>query len=83
MNPLVGFAIHANPGVLCVHLVYDLVPLRSRLADNKATEQFVSLLGLIDREGFLGLEGLVEVEVLKGCRSTGDATLTIASLQTH
>ena len=27
-NPLVGFAVHANPGVLCVHLVYNPVPLR-------------------------------------------------------
>jgi hypothetical protein len=38
--------------------------LRSRLADDKATEQFVSLLGLINREGFLGLEGLIEVSEL-------------------
>ncbi len=68
MNSLVGFAIHTNPGVLCVHLVYNPVPLRSRLADNQATEEFVSLLGLIDREGFLGLEGLVEVaELLFPC----------------
>jgi hypothetical protein len=55
-----------------VHLVYDPVPLCSRLADNKATEQFVSLLGLFDREGFLGLEGLVEVaELLFSCLLLG------------
>ncbi len=51
-----------------MHLVYDSVPLRSRLTDNKATEQFVGILGLINREGFLGLEGLVEVaELLLSC----------------
>jgi hypothetical protein len=47
-----------------VHLVYDPVPLRLHLADNKATEQLVSLLGLFDRKGFLGLEGLVKVNEL-------------------
>ncbi len=47
-----------------MHLVYDPVPLRSRLANDKATEQLVSLLGLFDGEGFLGLEGLVEVAEL-------------------
>jgi hypothetical protein len=60
-SPCWIFAVHANPGVLCVHLVYDPVPLRSRLAKDKAIERFVSLLGLINCKGFLGLEGLVEV----------------------
>jgi hypothetical protein len=42
--------------------------LHSHLADDKATEQFVSLLGLINRKKFLGLEGLVEVaELLFSC----------------
>jgi hypothetical protein len=33
--------------------------LRLCLADNKATEQFVCLLGLIDRKGLLDLKGLI------------------------
>ncbi len=61
MDSLVGFAIDANPGILRVHFIHDTVPLHSRLADNKATEQFVCLLGLVDREGFLGLEGLIQI----------------------
>jgi hypothetical protein len=60
-DSLVGFAIDANLGILCVRLIHNTVPLRLRLADDKATEQFVCLLGLIDREEFLGLEGLVKV----------------------
>jgi hypothetical protein len=60
-DSLVGFAVDANLGILCVHLVHDPVPLRLRLADDKATKQFVCLLGLINREGFLGLEGLVQI----------------------
>ncbi len=47
-----------------MHLVYDPVPLHLRLANNKATEQFVSRLGLINREGILGLEGVVEIAEL-------------------
>ncbi len=51
-----------------MHLVYNPVPLHSCLIDNEATEQSVSLLGLINHEGFLGLEGLVEVaELLFPC----------------
>ncbi len=49
-NTLVGFAVDANPGILCVHLVYNPVPLRLHLADNEATEQLISLLGLFDHE---------------------------------
>ncbi len=68
MNPLVGFAIHTNPGVLCVHFIDDDVPLSSRLANDKAMEQFVRLLGHFNSEGFLGLEGLIElVELLLSC----------------
>jgi hypothetical protein len=47
-----------------VHLVNDAVPIRSRLADNEATERLVSLLGLFNCERFLGLEGLVEIRKL-------------------
>ncbi len=51
-----------------MHLVYDPVSLHLHLAGSKATEQLVSLLGLFDREGFLGLEKLVEVvELLLSC----------------
>jgi hypothetical protein len=68
-NALVGLAIHANPGVLlCVHFINDSVPLHLRLADNKATEQLVSLLGQFNSDDFLGLEGLVKlVEFLLSC----------------
>ncbi len=67
-NALVGLAIHAKPGVLCVHFIHNSVSLRLRLADNKATEQLVSLLGQFDSNDFLGLEGLVEfVELLLSC----------------
>jgi hypothetical protein len=43
VKSLVRFAIHANPGVLCVHLVYYPVPLYSRLANDKAMKQLVCL----------------------------------------
>ncbi len=67
-DSLVGFAVDANPGILHVHLIHDPVPLRSRLANNEAMEQFVCLLGLINRKGFLGLEGLVQFgELLLPC----------------
>ncbi len=59
VNALVGLAIHTNPGVLCVHFIHNSVPLRLRLADDKATEQLVSLPGQFDRDDFLGLAGLV------------------------
>ena len=63
-DSLVGFAVDANPGILCVHLIHDSVPLRSCLADDEATEQFVCLWGLINHKGFLGLEGLVQISKL-------------------
>ena len=48
-----------------MHLVYNPIPLRSCLADNEAMEQLVSLLGLLDSNVFLGLEGFLEfVELL-------------------
>jgi hypothetical protein len=63
-NALVG-AIHANQWVLCVHLIHNPVLLRLRLADDKATEQLISLLGLFDSNDILGIEGFTElVELL-------------------
>ncbi len=65
VNALVCLAAHADPQILCVHLVDNSVPLRLRLANNEATEQLVSLLGLCNSNVFLGLEGFLEfVELL-------------------
>ncbi len=58
---LVGLAIHANPRILCVHLIHNPVPVSLCLADNKATEQIISLLGLLVSDVFLGLEGFLEI----------------------
>ena len=67
-NAFVGLAIHANPGVLHVHFIHNSAPLHSRLANNKAKEQLVSLLDQFNSEGVLGLEGLVKlVELLISC----------------
>jgi hypothetical protein len=72
VNALVGLAIDANLRVLCVHFIHDPVPLHLRLAYIEATEQLVSLLGLFDHDGFLGLEGLVKlVELLLSCSFLG------------
>jgi hypothetical protein len=60
-DSLVELAIDANPGILRVHLIHDSVSLHLRLANDKATEQFVCILGLINRKEFLGLEGLVQI----------------------
>jgi hypothetical protein len=54
-----GFAVDASPGILRVHFIHNPIPLRLHLADKEATEQFVSLLGLINCKEILGLEGLV------------------------
>jgi hypothetical protein len=59
-DSLVGLAVDTNPGILGVHLIHNAVPLRLRLTADEVTEQPVSLLGLFDRERFLGLEGLVQ-----------------------
>ncbi len=65
VKALVCLANHADPRILCVHLVDDPIPLRSCLADDKATEQLVCFLGLCDGKVFLGLEGFLElVELL-------------------
>jgi hypothetical protein len=51
-----------------VHFIHDSIPLHSRLANNKAAEQLVSLLGQFNIDGFLGLEGLVKLaELLLSC----------------
>ncbi len=42
----VRLTIHANPRVLAVHLVYNLLPLHLHLANNKTMEQLVRLRGL-------------------------------------
>ncbi len=42
----VRLTIHTTPGVLGVHFVHNLVPLRSRLADDKTMEQLVRLQSL-------------------------------------
>jgi hypothetical protein len=57
-NALIRTSIHANPGVLGVHFVGNLVPLNLRIADNKATEHLVRLLGFGDRKALLSLEDL-------------------------
>jgi hypothetical protein len=70
MNSFVGLAIpiHADPQILCVHLINNPIPLRSRLANNKVTEQLVSLLRLHGSNVFLGLKGFLEfVELLFSC----------------
>jgi hypothetical protein len=67
-NALVCLAVHANLRTLCVHLVDNPIPLRLRLANDKATEQLVSLLGLCNSDVFLGLEGFLEfIELLFLC----------------
>jgi hypothetical protein len=84
---LVGFAIDTNPGILRVHLIHDTVPLHSRLANNEATEQFVCLLGLVNRKGFFGLEGLVQIgellsSFLDGVLSSGKLKKGLISFMT-
>jgi hypothetical protein len=49
--------------------VDNLVPLSSQLADNKATEQFIHLLGFNDRNTLLGLENFLLLEKLLLCSS--------------
>jgi hypothetical protein len=60
----VRIAIHTNPGVLGVHLVHNLVPLRLRLTDNKTTEQLVRLQGLRDCKFGRGLEVFLDLNEL-------------------
>jgi hypothetical protein len=52
----VRLTIHANSRVLGVHLVYILVLLRSRLANNNTIEQLVHLQGLRYHKFVGGLE---------------------------
>ncbi len=60
-NTLVGTSIHANPGVLGVHLVDNLVPMGLRIANNETTEHFECFLGVGDCNLFLDLEDHVEL----------------------
>jgi hypothetical protein len=57
-NALVRTSIHTNPGVLGVHFVDNLVPLSSRIAGDKTTENLVCLLGFGDCDALLSLEDL-------------------------
>jgi hypothetical protein len=57
-NALVGTSIHANPGVLGVHFIDNLVPLGSWITDDKATEHLICLLGFGNCKALLSLEEL-------------------------
>ncbi len=57
----VRLAIHADPGVLGVHLVCNLVPLYSCLANNKTMEQLVRLQSLCDSKLVCGLNLLLDL----------------------
>jgi hypothetical protein len=65
VNAFVGLAIHTNPRVFHVHLIHDPIPLHLHLANNEATEQLVSLLGLCNSNIFLGLDGFLEFVELR------------------
>jgi hypothetical protein len=52
------------PQILGVHLVNNLVSLSLQLANNKAMEQFVRLLGFSNRDTLLGLENFLILEKL-------------------
>jgi hypothetical protein len=58
---LVGTAIHTDPQILCVHLIHNSVPTGLRLAKDKATEQLISLLVVLDSNVLLDLEGFLEI----------------------
>jgi hypothetical protein len=58
---LVTLATHADPRILCVHLVNNPIALHLRLANDKATEQLVCLLGFCNSKVLLGLEGFLEL----------------------
>jgi hypothetical protein len=61
---LCRLAIHANPGVLGVHLVHNLVQFCSCLANNERTEQLIHLQGLCNRELASGLEFILDLREL-------------------
>jgi hypothetical protein len=61
-NTLVGTSIHADPGVLGVHLVENLVPLGSRIAVNKTTEILYAFWVLAIAKIFLALRILLYLE---------------------
>ena len=57
-NALVGSSIHANPRVLGVHLMDNLVPLSLRIADDETMEYLVCLLGFGNCNLLLSLKDL-------------------------
>jgi hypothetical protein len=61
VEAFVRLAIHTNPGVLGVHLMYNIVPLRLRLANNKTTEQPVHLQDLHHCKLVSGLEFFLDL----------------------
>ncbi len=74
-NALVCLAIHANPQIFCVHLIDNPIPLLLRLADDKAMEQLISLLGICNSKVLYGLEGFLEFVELLFCTSSSAAVL--------
>ena len=61
---MVSLAIHANPQILGVHFMHNLVPLHLRLANDEATEQLICLLGFCNRKIALGLEDFLVIKKL-------------------
>jgi hypothetical protein len=59
---IVWLAIHADPWVLGMHFVNNLVPLSLHIADDETTEHFISLLGFSDHDTLLGLENFLVFE---------------------
>ncbi len=69
------------------HFIHDPVPIGLRLAGNTATEQLISLLGLLDSNILLGLEGFLEIaQFLVSCfflaRSPGNSSRGLISFLT-
>jgi hypothetical protein len=58
-NALVETSIHANPEVLGVHFMDNLVPLGLWITNDKTTEHLVRLLRFGNREALFGLEDLL------------------------
>jgi hypothetical protein len=77
----VRLAIHANPGVLGVHLVHNLVPLHLHLANDETTEQLVHLQGLCDCKFAHGLEVLLDLGELLPSLILLDLRLAFVSLE--
>jgi hypothetical protein len=56
--------VHANPRVLAVHFLHNLVPLHLHLANDKTMEQLVRLQGLHYRKFTGGLEVFIDCREL-------------------